>query len=56
MSKYSQDEFVPKNPQKLVLIFKRLADKLQTRMKNGEITKEEFYLMWKEAGKILSND
>ena len=30
-----------KNPQKLVLIFKRLADKLQTRMKNGEITKEE---------------
>lgn len=30
-----------KNPQKLMLVFKRLADKLTTRMKNGEITKEE---------------
>lgn len=30
-----------KNPQKLVIVFKRLADKLTTRMKNGEISKEE---------------
>ena len=30
-----------KNPQKLVVVFKRLAEKLTTRMKNGEITKEE---------------
>ncbi len=30
-----------KNPQKLMLVFKRLADKLTTRMKNGEISKEE---------------
>lgn len=30
-----------KNPQKMVLIFKRLAAKLQDKMKNGEISQEE---------------
>ena len=30
-----------KNPQKMIVIFKRLAAKLQDKMKNGEITQEE---------------
>jgi hypothetical protein len=30
-----------KNPQKMVVIFKRLAAKLQDKMKNGEISQEE---------------
>lgn len=30
-----------KNPQKMIVIFKRLAAKLQEKMKNGEITQEE---------------
>lgn len=30
-----------KNPQKMIVIFKRLAAKLQDKMKNGEISQEE---------------
>ena len=39
-----------KNPQKMVVIFKRLAAKLQDKMKNGEISQEE---MMAEMGGIM---
>lgn len=39
-----------KNPQKMIVIFKRLAAKLQDKMKNGEISQEE---MMAEMGGIM---
>lgn len=39
-----------KNPQKMIVIFKRLAAKLQDKMKNGEISQEE---MMEEMGGIM---
>lgn len=39
-----------KNPQKMIVIFKRLAAKLQDKMKNGEISQEE---LMQEMGGIM---
>ncbi len=39
-----------KNPQKMVIIFKKLAAKLQDKMKNGEISQEE---LMQELGSIM---
>lgn len=39
-----------KNPQKMVIIFKKLAAKLQDKMKNGEISQEE---LMQELGGIM---
>lgn len=51
-AKSSQDILMQiiKNPQKMIVIFKRLAAKLQEKMQNGEISQEE---MMQEMGGIM---